>query len=67
MAENPEESDDSQTRAARGAARSAPGIEVGQDVLDDADLRRLIEAWPNLPDALRRWIVAMIDATGHRD
>ena len=29
----------------------------------DADLRRLVEAWPTLPDPVRAGIVAMIEAT----
>ncbi len=28
----------------------------------DADLRRLIDAWPKLPDAIRAGILAMVDA-----
>jgi hypothetical protein len=28
----------------------------------DADLQRLIDAWPTLPEALRAGILAMIDA-----
>ncbi len=28
----------------------------------DADLRRLIDAWPELPDAIRAGILAMVDA-----
>jgi hypothetical protein len=28
----------------------------------DADLARLVSAWPNLPAAIRRGILAMIDA-----
>ncbi|MDD4890077.1 MAG: hypothetical protein PHU85_09110 [Phycisphaerae bacterium] len=29
-----------------------------------ADLRTLIDAWPNLPDALKAGIVAMVRAAG---
>ena len=29
----------------------------------DADLRRVVEAWPTLPDPVRASIVAMIEAT----
>ena len=32
--------------------------------IEDADLRRLVEAWPRLPDPVRAGILAMIDATG---
>ncbi len=28
----------------------------------DADLRRLIDAWPKLPDVIRAGILAMVDA-----
>jgi len=33
------------------------------DALADPDLARLIEAWPTLPDAIRRAIVAMVEAS----
>ena len=33
----------------------------------DPDLRRLIEAWPTLPEALRKGITAMIEAATPRD
>jgi hypothetical protein len=64
MAENTGESDDSQMRAAPGAARCATGIDGGQNTPNDADLRRLIEAWAELPEALRRGIMAMVEGVG---
>ena len=33
----------------------------------DGDLRRLIDAWPALPDALRAGIVAMVEAAAKSD
>jgi hypothetical protein len=30
--------------------------------LTDPDLARLVETWPRLPDAIRRGILAMIEA-----
>jgi hypothetical protein len=30
--------------------------------LDDADLARVVTAWPNLPPAIRRGILAMVEA-----
>jgi hypothetical protein len=32
----------------------------------DADLARLIDAWPTLPDAIRAGIVAMIDVAARK-
>lgn len=62
IAENPGENDDSQTRAAPGAARSAATPGMGQDWPQDTELRRLVKVWADLPDALRRGIVAMVAA-----
>jgi hypothetical protein len=39
---------------ARNSARNAPAI--------DADLAQLVEAWPTLPAAIRRAVVAMSGA-----
>jgi hypothetical protein len=41
---------------ARKGARNAPAI--------DADLARIVQAWPALPAAIRRAVVAMIGAVG---
>ncbi len=55
-AENAEETADVETRAAPGAAPSAANAPL------DPDLRRLNEAWPDLLPAIRRAILAMIEA-----
>ena len=31
---------------------------------DDPDLGAVVQAWPTLPDPIKRAILAMIDATG---
>jgi len=33
----------------------------------DADLRTIIDAWPNLPEATRRHVLALILAAGRGD
>ncbi len=40
------------------------GAESG--ALADSDLRRVVEAWPELPDAIRRAVLALIAATSTR-
>ena len=34
------------------------------EVLRDADLAAVVAAWPNLPDAVKAGIVAMVKAAG---
>ncbi|MEX2188571.1 MAG: hypothetical protein WD875_17315, partial [Pirellulales bacterium] len=40
------------------------GFEGGGDPNGDADLARLVAAWPTLPAAIRTGILAMIGASG---
>jgi hypothetical protein len=40
--------------ACRPACRNEP---------EDADLRRIVEAWPDLPEAIRRAVLALIGST----
>lgn len=47
---------------------SAVDTAVGREI--DADLRRVLDAWPSLPETVRADILAMIDAAllnGNRD
>ncbi len=44
---------------ASGAESGAVGDEIGPI---EPDLRRIIEAWPKLPDALKTGIMAMVTA-----
>ena len=48
-------------RGTQGAAESA-ALDASEAPLG-SDLRAVISAWPNLPDAIRAGILAMIDAT----
>ena len=54
--ENPEENAPSREGAARGAAVGA------EDAPIDPDLQAIIERWPELPEAVRTSIVAMVRA-----
>ena len=61
---------DSQTPANQPVTKSAPTVcskyaanRAGNSPPDPA-LAALIEAWPTLPDAIKRAILAMIDACG---
>ncbi len=45
----------------RGGALSGAESDVSDDF--DADLRKVIDAWPRLPEAVRRNIVAMVEAS----
>ena len=36
----------------------------GEGGISDSELARLVAAWPTLPDAIRRGILAMVNATG---
>ena len=49
----------------RATPSSSPGSRADNRPLDD-DLRRLIDAWPTLPDAVRAGIVAMVKVTEAR-
>ena len=49
---------------AGGAESGAVGSEIGPI---EPDLRRLIDAWPTLPDALKTGIVAMVEAAAKSD
>ncbi len=40
---------------------SSPGSRGGNSALDD-HLRRLIDAWPTLPEPMRAGILAMVEA-----
>jgi len=62
LAENPEKNADSETRAAPGAARGTSPDFSGDPPEIPPELRRIIAAWPNLPEAVRRGIAAMIEA-----
>ena len=53
-AENPEENDISHEGAAQGAAVGAEQAGI------DPDLAAVIEAWPELPEAVRRTVVLMV-------
>ena len=45
-----------------GAESGAPDAPDAPNRPDDPDLSRLINAWPNLPEAIRAGIVAMVNA-----
>ena len=49
----------------QGGAES--GAVGAQSTLVDADLRAIIEAWPELPDAVKAGILAMIHAAEGAD
>jgi hypothetical protein len=49
---------DSRESAARGAAVGAANAHI------DPDLQAVIERWPDLPDAVKSGIVAMVRAAG---
>ena len=42
--------------------RKTPGGNPLESAADDPDLARIVAAWPQLPDAIRAGIVAMVDA-----
>jgi len=54
----------SQTGGAESGAVGAQNADSAVDgaVAADPDLGRLIEAWPTLPEAIRRGILAMVEA-----
>jgi hypothetical protein len=55
---------DSETRGAEsGALRDDPAPATPHD---DPDLTRLVRVWPDLPEPIRRAVVALIDAGGGR-
>ena len=45
-----------------GAECGAPHAPGAPSRLDDHDLCRIIDAWPDLPPAIRRAILAMVEA-----
>jgi hypothetical protein len=55
-AENPEENSDSKSIAAPGAASGIGNTPI------DVDLQAIIERWPDLPDAVKAGIAAMVRA-----
>lgn len=52
-----------QANPVQSGAESGAG-QGGESVRADADLRRVVRAWPSLPAPLKAGIVAMIAATG---
>ena len=56
MSKNPEKNTLSEMRAALGAAVGAENGPV------DDDLRAIIERWPDLPDAVKAGMLAMVRA-----
>lgn len=52
-----------------GAASGSPQPEIFQRVTQSpsGDLARVIEAWPDLPEAIRDAVVAMVRATARSD
>jgi hypothetical protein len=54
---------DSQRSAAPGAVPRAEGDFDVKQAVDDAGLRRVIAAWNELPDAVRKGIIAMVEAS----
>ncbi len=50
------------TKAPPEAAPRTATVGIENDP-QDPDLRRLVEAWPTLPDPVRAGIVAMVEAT----
>jgi hypothetical protein len=48
---------------AESGARGAPEAVAGGGAADDPDLRRVVEAWPALPPAVRAGVVAMVRAS----
>ena len=57
IAENPEKTRDSEQGAAPGAAGTAPNLP------SDPVLQRVIDAWQQLPEAVRVGILAMVDSS----
>ena len=49
-----------------GGSGAESGAESGDPAPIDADLRRLIDAWPTLPDPVRAGIIAMVKAVANR-
>ena len=60
LPENPEKAPVCEACAARGAAVDAENAALTD--IADPQLAALVKAWPTLPDALKRGIVAMIQA-----
>ena len=60
MTDSPEK-----TRAGSGSGAES-GALSGDPAPIDTDLRRLIDAWPTLPDPVRAGIIAMVKAVANR-